>query len=59
LKINYEDLQISNTSSLVVTWLVDGRTDGAMVGIPTTVSKANKAVIADLVHFSDYALGEN
>lgn len=59
IRINYDDVNVSNENALIVTYLVDGTTDGIKVGVPTQISKDKKAVTADLYHFSDYALGEN
>lgn len=59
LKISYEDVNYSSETALVVAYLPDGTTNGTRIGLSTRLSKANKAVYADLIHFSDYALGEN
>lgn len=59
LNIAYADLNVTNETGLLITFLADGTTSGDKIGLPSKVDKTSRVVSAQLIHFSDYALGEN
>ncbi|HEX6559285.1 MAG TPA: hypothetical protein VF021_07475, partial [Longimicrobiales bacterium] len=59
LYLSYADANPSSSARLLITYLIDGTTSGAKQGLPSAVRAHDQTVSAQLIHFSDYALGEN
>lgn len=58
LKLSYKNTAISDPSSLIVAWLVDGTEDGLKQPVPSYVDKYNQFVLGSLSHFSDYVIAD-
>jgi hypothetical protein len=59
LKLSYMFANVSEPERLVVLWLKDGRSDGELVPMPTTVLTKTRHIVGSLTHFSQYAMGLN
>lgn len=59
VEIGYHKLEGIDPAQLVLVWLVDGTVDGIREEVATTVDLERRRIIADLDHFSIYAVGIN